>query len=310
VITAQDIEAAAGRTAGRTRLTPVLTLEPAAFGTAQPLVLKLELFQHTGSFKVRGAFNRILAVTGGEPPGGVIAASGGNHGMAVAYVARELGLPAEIFVPESISPVKVNRLRTFGARVNVTGAFYADAYEASRRRAAETGALAVHAYDQPGVAAGQGTVGRELLDQVPAVDTVLVAVGGGGLLAGVATAVAGRAKVVAVEPEQAPTLHAALAAGRPVDVEVGGLAADALGARRVGDIGYQVALAAGVHSVLVPEEAIVTARSRLWAAARVAAEYGGAATLAALLCGAYKPSPGERVAAVICGGNTNPSDLT
>jgi threonine dehydratase len=288
------------------RTTPVLTVEADAFGTPSPLVLKLESFQHTGSFKVRGAFNRILA---GEPPTGVIAASGGNHGLAVAHAARALGLPAEIFVPSSISPVKVNRLHTLGATVRVVDGYYADAYEASRKRAAETDALVVHAYDDPAVAAGQGTVARELSAQAPDVDTVLLAVGGGGLLAGVATALSGRAQVVAVEPERIPTLHAALAAGRPVDVDVGGVAADSLGARRIGDLGYTVAVDRGVTSVLVPEEAIMAARQRLWGSLRIAAEHAGAAALAALLHGAYRPAADERIAVVVCGGNTDPSDL-
>ncbi|KWX06714.1 threonine dehydratase, partial [Carbonactinospora thermoautotrophica] len=215
MITKTDVETAAGRIAGRVRTTPVLTVEPAAFGLPCPVTLKLELFQHTASFKPRGAFNRMLAA--GVPGSGVIAASGGNHGLGVAYAARELGVPAEIFVPESTPPVKVARLHALGAQVTVTGAYYAEAYQASRRRAAETGALVIHAYDQPEVAAGQGTLGRELLQQMPDVETVVVAVGGGGLLAGVATAVAGRARVVAVEPEAIPTLHHALAAGGPVD---------------------------------------------------------------------------------------------
>jgi threonine dehydratase len=306
VITGQDVDAAAERIAGRVRTTPLLAVEADSFGTPLPLTLKLELFQHTGSFKVRGAFNRILA---GEPPAGVIAASGGNHGLAVAHAARTLGLPAEIFVPSSISPVKVSRLHTAGAAVTVIDGYYADAYEASQKRAAETDALVVHAYDDPTVAAGQGTVGRELSAQAPEADTVLVAVGGGGLLAGVATALARRVRVVAVEPERIPTLHAALAAGRPVDVEVGGLAADSLGARRIGDLGYRVAVDREVTSVLVSEEAIVAARQRLWDRARIAAEHAGATALAALLSGVYRPAPDERVAVIVCGGNTDPSDL-
>ncbi len=307
MVTKTDIEAAASRVAGRVRTTPVLTVEPAAFGLPCPVTLKLELFQHTASFKPRGAFNRMLSA--GIPEAGVVAASGGNHGLGVAYAARELGVPAEIFVPESTPSVKVARLRALGARVTVTGVYYAEAYEASQKRAAETGALVVHAYDQPEVVAGQGTLGRELLQQMPDVETVVVAVGGGGLLAGVATAVAGHARVVAAEPRPIPTLNRALTAGGPVDVPVSGVAADSLGARRIGDIAYQVAVDTGVHSVLVPDEAIRQARQLLWDQCRIVAEPGGACALAALVCGAYVPGPDEHVAVVVCGGNTDPSDL-
>jgi threonine dehydratase len=309
VITRGDVEEAAGRVGGRVRRTPVVEVEPEAFGTSAPLLLKLELLQHTGSFKPRGIFNRILCEQATARADGVIAASGGNAGLAVAYAAARLGLRAEIFVPESSSPVKVARLRELGAAVSVTGAWYADAYAASQRRAEATGALVVHAYDQPEVAAGQGTVARELEAQAPRFDTVLVAVGGGGLLAGIATWVAGRARVVAIEPERCPTLAAAIERGEPVDVEVGGVAADSLGARRLSAGALAAARRAGAASVLVPDEAILEARRRLWAQLRVVAEPGGACALAALTCGAYRPAPGERVAVVVCGGNTDPSDL-
>ncbi|MFL6139334.1 MAG: threonine/serine dehydratase [Frankiaceae bacterium] len=302
-----EIEAAAARLGSRVRMTPVVHVEPGGLGVAVPLALKLELLQVTGSFKPRGAFNRVLSA--GVPAAGLVAASGGNHGLAVAHVASRLGERAEIFVPTSSSPVKVARLRTYGAHVVVTGDHYADAYLASRERAAATGALEVHAYDQPEVVAGQGTVGRELDHQLPGVDTVLVAVGGGGLLGGIATWFAGRARVVAVEPERIPSMAAALDAGHPVDVEVGGVAADSLGARRAGAIGLAAARAAGARSVLVPDAAIVEARQRLWDGLRIAAEAGGAAALAALTCGAYRPAAGEVVAVVICGGNTDPADL-
>jgi threonine dehydratase len=309
VITRGDVEEAAGRVGGRVRRTPVVEVEPEAFDTSAPLLLKLELLQHTGSFKPRGIFNRILCEQATARADGVIAASGGNAGLAVAYAAARLGLRAEIFVPESSSPVKVARLRELGAAVSVTGAWYADAYAASQRRAEATGALVVHAYDQPEVAAGQGTVARELEAQAPRFDTVLVAVGGGGLLAGIATWVAGRARVVAIEPERCPTLAAAIERGEPVDVEVGGVAADSLGARRLSAGALAAARRAGAASVLVPDEAILEARRRLWAQLRVVAEPGGACALAALTCGAYRPAPGERVAVVVCGGNTDPSDL-
>ncbi|MDQ3763758.1 MAG: threonine/serine dehydratase [Actinomycetota bacterium] len=307
VVTRRDIEAAAGRISSRVRVTPVVDLEPGAFGVPARVSLKLELMQHTGSFKPRGAFNRVLS--SGVPAAGLVAASGGNHGLAVAHVARELGVPAEVFVPTSSSAVKVSRLRHYGAQITVIGEYYADAYTASERRAAETGALVVHAYDQSEVVAGQGTVGAELDCQLPGLDTVLVAVGGGGLLGGIATWFNGQARVVAVEPERIPTLAAALDAGHPVDVKVGGIAADSLGARRIGEVGLWAAQDAHVQSVLVSDQAIVAARQRLWDEMRVAAEAGGATALAALTCGAYRPMPGERVAVIVCGGNTNPADL-
>ncbi|GAA2851660.1 threonine/serine dehydratase [Streptosporangium fragile] len=297
-----DVERAAGRIAGHVRRTPVLEVSPGLF-------LKLEGMQHAGSFKARGGFNRALSA-GRLPEAGLIAASGGNHGLAVAHVARSLGVRAEIFVPTVASPVKVEGLRALGAEVTQTGAVYAEAYEAAAKRAGETGALDVHAYDQAEVVAGQGTVGLEVLEQTGGVDTVLVAVGGGGLIAGITAAVDGRARVVAVEPELIPTLHRALAAGGPVTVEVGGVAADALGASRIGDIAYEITGAAGVRSLLVPDEAIVGARREMWRAYRVAAEHAGATAYAALLTGAYTPAPGERVAVIVCGANTDPATLT
>jgi threonine dehydratase len=307
VITTADIELAAERVAGRIRRTPILATEPGAFGLAGAVTLKLELFQHAGSFKARGAFNRMLAAPVGTTS--VIAASGGNAGIAVAYAAHMLGLAAEIFVPETASRVKVDRLTSYGAEVTVTGARYADAYLASMARAAETGALVVHAYDHPDIAAGQGTLGRELLQQDPETETIVVAVGGGGLLAGVATWARGRARIIAVEPELCPTLATALKAGGPVDVDVDGVAADALGARRVSEMCYDIAAADDVTSVLVSDQAIMAARQALWDETRIAAEPAGAAALAALTSGAYQPQPGERVSVIVCGGNTNPSDL-
>lgn len=307
LVSPADIEAAAARIAGRVRVTPVVEPGPGAFGVPGALVLKLESLQHTGSFKPRGAFNRILSAR--VPPAGVIAASGGNHGAAVAWAARELGHPAEIFVPEIASPVKVERLRRYGATVTVTGAAYAEAKAASEIRAAETGALVVHAYDQPEVVAGQGTAARELETQAPALDTVLVAVGGGGLVAGFCAWFRGRVRVVGVEPEGAPTLEAALRAGRPVDVEVGGVAADSLGARRAGSIALALARRHLERVVLVEDEAIREAQRRLWEALRVVAEPGGAAALAALVSGRYRSEPDERVAVLICGGNTEPGTV-
>ncbi|MEU5563976.1 threonine/serine dehydratase [Micromonospora musae] len=302
-----DVEAAAALIAGRVRQTPVLTVDGGEFGVPGRLSLKLELLQHAGSFKPRGAFNRMLQ--GPLPEAGVLAASGGNHGLAVAYAARALGVPAEVFVPVTASPVKVERLASLGAQVRQVGRHYAEALAASSRRAEETGALVVHAYDQPEVVAGQGTVGRELERQLDGIDTVLVAVGGGGLVSGIATWFDGGVRVVAVEPEPIPTLHAALKAGRPVDVEVGGIATDSLGARRIGEIAFDTARRTGVLSVLVRDEDLVRARRLLWSELRVAAELGGAAALAALIGGAYVPRQGERVAIIVCGGNTDPGDL-
>lgn len=301
-----DIESAAHRIANWVRTTPVVEVEGSAFGLADPVLLKLELLQHTGSFKPRGAFNRVLAA---GAPDLVVAASGGNHGLAVAYVAHALHRRAEIFVPATAPRVKVEGIRALGAQVELIGSTYAEALVASTTRAEQTGALVVHAYDQPEVLAGQGTVGRELERQSPDLDTVLVAVGGGGLIGGIATWWSHRARVVSVEPEGCPTLHAALAAGFPVVVEVGGLASDALGASRVGVHGLAAAAAAGVTSVLVTEAAIGDTRRLLWQRLRVAAEPGGATALAALTSGAYRPDPGERVGVVICGGNGDPSDL-
>jgi threonine dehydratase len=276
---------------------------------APGLFLKMEGMQHSGSFKARGGFNRALMA--GELPGaGLIAASGGNHGLAVAHVARTLGVRAEIFVPTVSSPVKVAGLRALGAEVTQVGAVYAEAYEASAKRAGETGALDIHAYDQVEVVAGQGTVGLETLEQTGGVDTVLVAVGGGGLIAGIVAALDGRARVVAVEPELIPTLNRALEAGRPVKVGVSGVGADALGASQIGAISYDLTSAAGVRSVLVSDEAIVDARLDLWRSYRIVAEHAGAAAFAALRSGVYVPAPGERVAVIVCGANTDPADLT
>ncbi|MFI6812477.1 threonine/serine dehydratase [Nonomuraea sp. NPDC050328] len=301
--TLDDVRAAAARIAPYVLRTPVLDLSPT-------LALKLELLQRSGSFKVRGAFNRMISA-GELPPAGVIAASGGNHGLAVAYAARVLGVRAEIFVPEVTSPVKVAGLRALGAEITQTGAVYAEAAEAAAKRAAETGALSVHAYDQPEVIAGQGTTGLELVEQLGAVDTVLVAVGGGGFAGGIALGMgAGGPRVVAVEPELIPTFHAALAAGEPVRVPVSGVAADALGASRLGGLAFDLLVRAGARSVLVPDDAIVAARRTLWAEQRIAAEHSGATAYAALLSGAYTPEPGERVAVVVCGSNTDPATLS
>jgi len=309
MISRTDVDEAAQRIAGLTRLTPVLEADRGQY--QGPVWFKCEFLQHTGSFKARGALNRILASQerGELTPAGIVVASGGNAGLANAYAAARLGVPATVFVPAAAPAVKVAKLRDIGAAVVQGGAEYAVAYEAAVAHAAGTGAVYCHAYDQPEIAAGAGTVGLELLDQVPGVDTVLVAVGGGGLMAGIAAAVEGHAKVVAVEPEGAPTLHAALRAGSPVDVAVSGVAADSLGARSVGAIGFAVAVRAGVESVLVTDADIIAARSALWNGYRIVVEHGAAAAYAALLSGAYVPGPGERVAVVLCGANTDPATL-
>jgi threonine dehydratase len=303
VIATSEVEAAAHRLAGRIRRTPVVT-----DGSA---LLKLEFLQHAGSFKTRGMFNKILrAAERGLPAAGIIAASGGNAGLAAAYAARELGVPAEIYVPVTAPQVKVAKLAKLGARVAQVGAEYAEAYAAAIVQAEVTGALFCHAYDDPDMVAGNGTLGLELIEQFPdGFDTVLVAVGGGGLIAGVAAALHDRARIVAVEPVTSAALHAALVAGGPVDVPVSGVAADSLGARRAGTIAYETAVAARLPSVLVDDQAIVEARRHLWEEYRIVVEHGTAAAQAALSSGAYVPEPGERVVVLLCGANTNPTDL-
>lgn len=308
-LTRAEVEQAFERIRPHIRRTPVLAGERPDGG---PLVLKLESLQHTGTFKARGAFNRLLSAreSGELTDAGVVIASGGNAGLAVAYAAGRLGIRAEVYVPEVISPAKTRRLDALGAHVVVGGASYGDALTAAQARIAETGAAEVHAYDQREVCAGQGTLAVELLEQAE-VDTVLVAVGGGGLIAGITAGLDGRATVVAVEPENLPTLHDAFAAGEPVDIEVvtTAVAADSLGARRAGAIAYSTTSAAGVRSVLVDDPAITAARRHLWETYRVVVEHSGAAALAALQTGAYAPGATERVAVVCCGANTDPSDL-
>lgn len=288
------------------RRTPVLWTGPGSFGLAGAVALKLECLQHAGSFKTRGGFNSVLGST--VPASGIIAASGGNHGQAVAYVGRAMGLPVEIYVPRAASPVKVQRIRDLGADVHVVGAFYDDARVACSERAALTGALDIHPYDAPLTVAGQSTVGLELIEQVPDVDTVVVAVGGGGLVAGLAAALPDDVRVVGVEPEGSACFRAAVEHGKPVDVEIDSLAAESLGARRLGDISWGI-ITDRVKSVLVSDEAILDARIRIWADARLAVEPGGATAMAALTSGAYQPDASERVVIVMCGSNTDPSDL-
>ncbi|HEX6211857.1 MAG TPA: threonine/serine dehydratase [Methylomirabilota bacterium] len=290
------------------RVTPVLELSGRELGLAPlSLTLKLELMQCSGSFKARGAFANLLARP--IPPAGVVAASGGNHGAAVAYAARELGVRARIFVPTVSSPAKIARIRGYGAELVVGGERYAEALAASETYVRQSGALPVHAFDQVETLLGQGTLGLELDGQAPALDTLLVAVGGGGLIGGIAAWYAGRVRVIGVEPVAAPTLFEALRAGQPVDAPAGGLAADSLAPRRVGALMFPIARAHVARVALVSDEAIRAAQQRLWESIRIVAEPGGAAPLAALLAGAYVPAPGERVGVVLSGGNTTAVDF-
>ena len=307
MITRTDITAAAARLAPYVRHTPLLRLAAGELGLPFPVTLKLELLQHAGSFKPRGAFNRLL--TASLPPAGVIAASGGNHGAAVAYAARALGVTAEIFVPTLTPAAKVARIAGYGAQVVQGGETYAEALAASRVRLAETGAMEVHAYDHPAVLAGQGTVGREFELDAPELTHVLVATGGGGLIGGIASWYAGSAAVVSVEPEGCPGLHDALRAGEPVPAPVGGLAADSLGARQVGALMFPVAARYVSRAVLVPDDAIAAAQRLIWDRLRLIAEPGGATALAALLCGAFVPPPEARVGVLVCGANTDPAKV-
>ncbi|HZK88901.1 MAG TPA: threonine/serine dehydratase [Stellaceae bacterium] len=290
------------------RHTPTIAIDAADFGLA-PLALafKLEFLQHTGSFKPRGAFANLL--TRQAPAAGVVAASGGNHGAAVAFAAMRLGIKATIFVPKLTSPAKLDRIRAYGAELVVTGDAYAEALAASEARVAATGALAVHAYDQPETLLGQGSVGLELEADRPETDTLLVATGGGGLIGGIAAWYEGRVRVVSVEPEAAPTLHDALQAGHPIDAPAGGIAADSLAPRQVGALMFPIAQLYVADAVLVTDDAIRGAQRRLWDVLRVAAEPGGAAALAALLSGRYRPQKDERVAVLLCGANTAAVDF-
>ena len=290
------------------RRTPVVELCSSNLGLDPcPLTLKLELLQHSGSFKVRGAFANLLLRP--IPAAGIVAASGGNHGAAIAYAASQLGLPARIFVPTCCSPAKLERIRGYGATLVVTGELYADALEASEVWAAESGALPVHAFDQAETLMGAGTVGLELEAQAPALDTLVVPVGGGGLLGGISSWYAGRCKLVGVEPELAPTLTRALEAGRPVDAEAGGIAADSLAPKRVGELGFPALRAYVSQVVLVSDEEIRQGQEAIWSTLRIVAEPGGAAALAAVLAGRYRPEPGERVGVVVSGGNTTAVDF-
>jgi threonine dehydratase len=309
LIDPKNIEATYALIKPYVRQTPVVELSGADFGLAPfSLTLKLEHLQHAGSFKTRGAFANLLMRE--VPAAGVIAASGGNHGAAVAYAAHRLGIRATIFVPTVSSPAKISRIRGYGAELVVGGERYADALAASEHAVTQTGALPVHAYDQGETLLGQGTLGLELSAQAPDLDAVLVSVGGGGLIGGIAAWFRGRVRVVGVEPRDAPTLTEALRAGQPVDAPAGSIAADSLAPRRVGELMFPIARSYVDRVVMVSDDDIREAQSRLWEVLRLVAEPGGVAALAALLSGAYVPSADERVAVVISGANTTAVNFT
>jgi threonine dehydratase len=291
------------------RRTPVLEVGSADFGLHPiHLIFKLELLQHSGSFKARGAFTNLLTCT--VPAAGVVAASGGNHGVAVAFAAMKLGKPARIFVPTVCSAEKLECIRGCGADLVVTGERYSDSLAASETWAVESGALRIHAFDQIETLLGQGTVGLEFEEQAPNLDTLLVAVGGGGLIGGVSAWYSGRIKIVGVEPEAAPTLTMALQAGRPVDSPAGGIAADSLAPKRVGELMFPIAQTYIQSVLLVSDHWIQQAQETLWKVLRLVVEPGGAAAFAALLSRRYQPKPGERVGVLVCGGNTSAVDFT
>ena len=290
------------------RRTPCLEADAADWGLGRfRVIFKLEMLQRAGSFKTRGAFaNLILREI---PAAGVVAASGGNHGVAVAYAARDLGVQARIFVPSVASAAKIARIEACGAKLTVTGQRYADALAASEDWASTSGALRVHAFDQPETLLGQGTVALELEEQVPQLDTLLVPVGGGGLLGGIAAWYAGRVRLIGVEPETAPTLMRAIEAGLPVEAEAGGIAADSLAPKQVGTLMFALAQQYVERVVLVTDQAIDSAQRALWEALRIVSEPGGAASFAALLSGRYRPGEGERVGVILSGANTTAVDF-
>jgi threonine dehydratase len=297
------IAAAHARIAPHIRRTPLLEVDGADFGLpGVRLALKLEFLQHAGSFKTRGAFNNLL--TRAIPPAGVVAASGGNHGAAVAYCSMKRGVPATIFVPSVASPAKMEQIRGYGARLEVAGERYDDALKASERWVAESGATAIHAYDQWETLQGQATVGVEFEEQAPKLDALLVAVGGGGLIGGMAAWYSGRVPITGVEPEAAPTLTRALEAGEPVDAPAGGVAADSLAPRQVGRLMFPLAQRYLAGTVLVTDDAIREAQRALWKTLRIVAEPGGAAAMAALISGRWKTRPGQRIGVLLCGANT------
>jgi len=299
-VSCDDVDRAAELIAGRVRRTPVVE--------HGPLLLKLELLQHAGSFKTRGAFNRVLSAPE-VPAAGLIAASGGNHGAALAYVGSTLGIRTEIFLPATSPALKRRNIERFGADVRVVDGYYDDAQAAADERRAETGAMEVHPYDHVATVAGQGTMGRELDAQVDGIETILVAAGGGGFIAGQAAWFGSRVRIVSVEPESSQCLRAARSAGRPVEVEVSGVASDSLGARRLGDVPWSLVRRFVDEAVVVTDDSIRAAQAELRDEFRLYAEPGGAAALAAIRIGAYRPAPGERVVVVVCGANCDPATI-
>ncbi len=301
-----DVEAATTRLRAHIRRTPLLRLSPGELPGGAPVTLKLEFLQHTGSFKARGAFNRLL--TASVPPAGVAAASGGNHGAAVAYAARALGHAATIFVPAPTPQAKLDRIAAYGATIVQGGADYAEAYEACRAHQARTGALDIHAYDDPAVLAGQATVGVELIAEEPTVTHVLVAIGGGGLIGGTAAAFQDHpAQIIGIEPEGCPTWHAAKAAGKPVPIATSSIASDSLGARQLGALSYEILTRTNATSILVPDASIRAAQAWLWDRLRLIAEPGGATALAALLGNHWHPPKDATPTIILCGANTDPA---
>ncbi|MFC4117880.1 serine/threonine dehydratase [Nonomuraea zeae] len=306
-VVAEDIRAAQRRISGHCRRTPTIEVRGDDFGIAHDMTMKLELLQHTGSFKPRGAFNNMLVEIAGFGEAGVAAASGGNHGIAVAYAARRLGVTATIFVPATVSPLKLAAIAELTDRVVVSGDDYDEAQQACAAYVRDSGAHEVHPYGVAATVAGQGTIALEWDEQAPGLDTVLVAAGGGGLVSGLASWWHGhRVKVVGVEPRGSRALHAALEAGGPVDVAVASVAADSLGPRNVGDLVHRICSQAVSDVVLVDDDDIVRAQAALWRSLRLPVEAGGATALAALLSAAYRPRPGERVGVLVCGGNVDP----
>lgn len=306
-ITRDDIEAAAARINGHLLKTPVMDVDRKVFGIGYPLNLKLEQVQYSGSFKARGAMNGLLS--GEIPEAGVVAASGGNHGAAIAFAAHHCGVSANIFVPEVTGKPKIDRIKSYGADIHIGGALYADALAACNAFQSETGALSVHAYDQPSTLAGQGTLAREWQQQSDGLDTVFIAVGGGGLIGGMAAWFRGDVRVIGVEPHTSCALKAALTAGHPVDVEVSGIAADSLGARSVGGLMFPFAEKYVADVVTVSDNEIRAAQTQIWDRLRLVVEPGGATALAALTSGRYQPAKDERIGVLLCGANTDPALL-
>jgi threonine dehydratase len=309
VVSRADVERAYALIAPYVRRTPILQLLPGELPELEhPVTLKLELLQHAGSFKTRGAFHRVL--TSDVPSAGLITASGGNHGAALAHVGFTLGHRAEIFVPTSSPSMKADRIRSLGGTVVLGGAVYDDAQAAANVRAVESGALMVHPFNHINTVAGAGTCALEMVEQIGSFDTVLSATGGGGLTSGTAAFLGADARVVSVEPATSCAMASALAAGRPVPVDVSGMAIDSLGARQAGDVNFQVCAENGVCGITVTDDAIRKTQQALWSSLRLVVEPGGAAALAALLSGAYQPSAGEHVVAIVCGANCEPSTVT